>query len=443
MRRLFAVLVVVACGPPSGPTGQDACNQFEPPCCNLPAPGPTCATSPTTCGDNVVETCFDYVEEPESCSQWQPVSETCDGSDVPAVICSSLGYYIGGELGCQSDCMHYDDSQCLACASELVECDSIATPFAETTVGFASSGDLLALATTQSSTTTVTILDQAAQGFAVTAQAMLPVASISSLVSAGSGWLAVSGSTLFSIDTAGDVETTALGGALLNSTIAFGASGSAIVVGLQQSTQDAYTVQAVIVAANGSVVVPAFTVFDVFESNGMPTVAATTDGTSFFVATAGNLARVTSTGTVASDQTGLPSFGAQGPVFVSWAQSIGWYVVRTDTGHYALQPFDATGVPVGGYTVVFPPGDEWQPFPIADGDDLFSILEVQARLDSPVWSMQIARFDSSGAVASPPYEFGVGYPPPTTGPMLTRFGANLAVTWTAASHHFIAILAPP
>ena len=336
----------------------------------------------------------------EGCPSYSPpYVEVCDGTAVAIPSCESRGYY-GGTSSCIR-CSE-DFSACDVCAPSDLDCatsSSIGT-FNDVAV----SGSYIAL-----SSSPIVIFDG------------LTLVSTSTVIPAGivgvpGGWLvATTPPSLQTLDATGTQGTAhQVAGGFVTPAMAYG-GGRVLVAWDEQSV-----VYAAIADPSGTIVVPTF---ELFAGDTTPP-SATSDGTSFFVAAHGNLARITPDG-VRTIAGGFPSSpNAQ----LTWSGTTGWYTSATDVHAYVTQRFDATGGTVGS-AVPIDLGTKVTEF-LADGADLLALFESTSS------RVSIVRIASSGT-AGTSREVGYG-----GDARVARIGAELVVAWNAGGRLGLAHITP-
>jgi len=122
--------------------------------------------------------------------------------------------------------------------------------------------------------------------------------------------------------------------------------------------------------ATGAVIAAPATLFP--STDDAAGTSVTTDGSSFFVAASGRLARITSAGTVAATLTGFPVIAdplSHAAPVVHWGTSYGWFAAQSASDQpWQAQPFDATAAATGSAVAI--PAVESTP--IVAGDDLIT-----------------------------------------------------------------------
>jgi len=315
--------------------------------------------------------------------------EQCDGADLQS--CSELGYY-GGTTTCD-DCV-LNVSGCQVCPSNL-SCTTV--PAFVFTNDVAVSGSYIAFGGSAS----VEIFSS------LTPTTNTSIADVIGIVAVPSGWLVASSNppSLSTLDPSG------VHGSphplVLASAPAMAYAGARVVVAWNQLLGSEWHVYFAIADASANIVVVET---DLFATDGSP-VAATTDGTSFFVAANGRLARIAQDGTH-TVSTGFPGPSQLSDLDLSWSGTTGWYVSHDpSTLEQIVQRFDANGTPVGA-TRTLHPGLDF----LGDGDDL---LGIGADL---VLYRYAPTSESSQTVAQSPVSHVE----------LAHFGGDILVAWNAS-----------
>jgi hypothetical protein len=427
-RGVLVALLVSACGSPGA--AHDAVPDTPPDartsCPSVPSDyPPTCAT---TCGNGVVDDCTTPHLGGEHCTTYTHGLELCDGADLHTT-CADVGYY-GGTPACSSHCT-FDDRGCDVCA---VACTAIAGGF--TSIA-AVSGTHLGIVheATLTGGYAFTILDSG-----LTETASTPIDQVYAITGVPDGWLLVNGSlAVRHVDTNGtlgpSIQVATTGGTATS--LVFGPGGHALLLWNEVVAPDMPRVNAAVLAADGTVVVAPFVLFD---ETTLPEIAtATTDGTSFFVAAKGRLVRLAADGTAAPIVTGYPTEGPHllgAAVQLGWSGSAGWYIVPNDAleQSYTAQRFDATGAAAGA------------PFTITTSTRVTSLRAYGTGLvgsslqqvTTSLWRFAVVAIDATGAQVSST-EVGVTG---ETSPIIEPFGGGVAASWYGAGHEAVALATP-
>jgi hypothetical protein len=334
------------------------------------------------------------------CHCANPAVETCEIGIGPS--CEELGYY-GGTVGCAPTCLASDPVPCDACGPDTLACTktnfpSLSTPnvvVSGSHVGVASRG--------------VHIFDGV--DFVVTPHLYTQV-----LAPVPAGWVAFVqvSLALVTVDLDGTLGTPHP--VLIDGKFpSMSSTGDHVLLAWTPdgSTQTRFA----IADASGNQVVPATDLF----GDGEQFPAATTDGTSFFVAGGGHLARVSPDGTHTVID-GYPVDDTNHATWLTWSGTTGWYVVRGAGDALVAQRFDSNGAIVGG-AIPIDVGETVTDVE-ADGEDLVICWT------SSDGKLHAARVDALGAVGTP-VEVGVtaGIGEVRDIPQLTHLGVQILVAW--------------
>jgi hypothetical protein len=400
MRFAGFVFVFVACAEPTT-------TPHEPP---EPDCEPSCFTS---CGNGVVDTCL--IPQGLGC---MPHQEECDGT--VGASCTDRNYYggTGACIGCT-----FDGSGCDACAVTCVDMPAYLGP------RLAASSTNLAIAhePVQYGPSTLTVLDASLNKVATAQVSYIPFG----IAAVPDGWLLVeranAGLLVQHVDMAGAVSPTQPICELCDfAGVAYGPGGRALVAWTKSSGADGVTTLAVILDASGAVVVQPFEVYRPIYA--YSTVA--TDGTSFFVAAGGRLARVAPDANI-SRTAGFPMDGRS---LVSWSGSTGWYVASSDAtpSNVTAQAFDATGALVGSpVSITTTTGLQ------AYGSELVGTSTLPSA-PYPERRFAITRVAATGAIVAST-EVGVATSPK---PVVVPFGSGVAVAWSMENIAHVALVTP-
>jgi hypothetical protein len=370
------------------------------PCAEPPAGIPACGQQ---CGNNQIDTC--YGNSPMGCHCVVITEELCDGDTRD---CRQWGYY-ANNAACNSQCFDFDRRSCDACPP-TGRCETFPDLGMR---GGAMSGTLLAVA----SSNAVTIFD------GLTKVHDVPITSVYGIVDVPSGgWLVRAGSPpgLSTLDSAG-VRGTAHSIPQEMQGARMAAAGDRVLLAWTAQLSSGWHVAVAIADTSGNIVVPAATILDGVSQY----VEVTSDGTGFFVASDGRLARVAPDGT-STVVTGFPA--SQARPHLVWSGSMGWYVTDTSLTGFVAQRFDATGAKVGtaipfdlGATSVELTGD---------GADLVAARFASARLG-------LVRIDATGTVGADTEvgggEGGVSY--------IGHRGSDFVVAWERPENFQLALVA--
>lgn len=353
------LLVLAACGKSDG--------RFDPNHCPAlgSAPGPVCTAARPTCGDGILQNCwFETLGVDGPCPWYAQHEEQCDGSDVPT--CAALGKG-PGIVSCSADCATANTSACGACGDDprVVEC--AVAPGLEPQSGWpllvasdpaVVGGPYLAAAYP----TDFWVLQHGAQGFSDVYAAEVPLQFATvSVAPAPDGWFIAGASSTGEVSVIrSDVRATTATSQVVTAaasvgavSIAYGPGGHALVAWVEY-VPDASSVmhpqtRFAIVDTTGAVIGAPATLFP--STDDAAGTSVTTDGTSFFVAASGKLARITSAGSVAAVLTGFPTIAdplSRVAPAVRWGTSTGWFAVQQASGQpWSAQAFDATGATTG------------------------------------------------------------------------------------------------
>ena len=118
--------------------GGDCCAAHGGPGCdNVACTAQVCATNPACCSSGWDQSCADTADaicnacDPGVCGNGSiEQGEVCDGADLDAESCVSLGFDVG-TLGCAGDCLSYDTSSCLAYTGDCCDPAGDDTPGCE------------------------------------------------------------------------------------------------------------------------------------------------------------------------------------------------------------------------------------------------------------------------------------------------------------------------
>lgn len=363
MKYIAVVCALAACQSPAAQPDAAPDSGYVSPC--HPQAGPLCRD---TCGNGVVDDCQVSHLHGEECIDFVWTREKCDGD---AIACTSLDYYGG-------------TASCAQCAVNAATCDPC-PPDAELCSSFASG----AFAAGPGPNTIVRgtfgildVFDVQGTALASTAQYTIPSFNPVAIAAVPNGWIAVSEVLgVVHVSDTGIVSSATNIPSLNADTIsATYAAGRVLIVWKMTDGVHAATVD----ASNGSLI--GGTV-DVFSEPSRPSV--TTDGTAFFVAIPGHLAKVLGDGTIAASTAfgGNPQLSIQ----VTCAGTTCWYVAPTSTAYdsFFAQRFDENAASVGA-PVTIAPGFALSTF-LADGSDLLALQWVVSTA-----RFQILRFNSAG-----------------------------------------------
>ncbi len=438
MRALsWMVVALAACGGPSESQTPDASVQPDARVCPGPPSGyERCAS---TCGNSAIDTCYEVHvpgEGPYPCTSYPLGPEDCDGSQI-ALSCAEYGYY-GGALACTQAC-EYDPGDCDACGSDahVVTCQpmtGVATRMAQADPSTPGQPRMMILGPNG-----LHIIDTA---LADVASVTIPSNLYYTHAGVRGGWvvanaMVVTALQLTRVDTNGSVgpTTTIMHEPLGTLAMAYGPSDRTLVAWIESSTS--WEIWFAILDANMNVVAQPQKL--VGPAGNLNRVSATSDGTSFFIATLGQLHRIAADGSVVSTTSGLPqardSLGPS-PFDIYATATGGWFVLFTGNTSqpYQAQRFDTSGALVGGTVALATTGYLYS-F-IADGADLLATMSTP--LNDKVSAHSLVRFDATGAIASS-IEVGRGsWLAPAA-----RFGANVLVSWQlTASDGELALVTP-
>lgn len=362
------------------------------------SPNPTCevptdlCSYPHPCDHNNQRDDSCYVQLLPGHCTYVPgyMPEQCDGADVKS--CTELGYY-GGTTAC-NDCI-LDVSGCEICPIN-VSCTTV-SGFVFTN-DVAVGGAYIAFGGSAS----VEIFSS------LTPIANSPIADVVGVAAVPGGWLVASSNppSLSTLDVAGvRGPPRAL---VLASAPTMASAGGRVVIAWNQLIGTEWHVYFAIADASANIVVPET---DLFATDGS-TVAATTDGTSFFVGANGRLARIAQDGTrTITSGFPYPPQMWDGYVDLSWSGTSGWYVSRDPTTlDYVVQRFDSSGAMVGAPRVLHAGVDF-----LGDGDDLLGIGK----------DLILYRYTPTGETSQ-----AVAYSP-LTHVALAHFGSDTLVAWNA------------
>jgi hypothetical protein len=355
----LAIVIALAAGCGSEATHDDAAVP-----CATPRDVPSCAV---TCGNSELDVC--YMQGPECLVVVS--SEACDG----AVSCADAGYF-GGTASCASDCSAIDDTDCDACAPDI-DC---ATYAAALPAAVAVSGSHVAVGTLSG----IDIFD------GVRLVKHVGATYARSLVPVPNGWLVIASqpTRIFALDRDG---TQGRSSPLDDVDTSITAAGDRAVLAWRVMDD----VHVAFADAHGETMVPASSLIPAGITISPGTA---TDGTSFFVGAAGQLAWIAADGTRAIR--GLfPSSLSNDVVTLRWSGTVGWYISwNRRISAFTAQRFTATGTKVGG-SVYVDVGDAPLDF-LADGDDLLVLRQRATKYE-------IVRLDAMGATRSV-LEIGAG-----------------------------------
>jgi hypothetical protein len=385
MWRLVIVAVLIACK--GGSSAPDAAWAPPCPCAVEPANIPPCGFA--TCGNGIVDTCF--VRSPMGCHCVTVVRETCETTK-----CESLGFY-GNAIPCSANCQFVDPRRCNACAPENIVCR--VNVIGEPPQQLAASASHIAVATPSN----IAIFDGSLNVQIVVAP------NARDLVAVPTGWLVVTATARFHLDRAGTIGMS-IAGTTTDPAAAYGAGGN---VGIAWAQNGA--VRFTIVTTTGVEVIAGSDLF----TGSKPSAAS--DGTSFFVGAAGQLARIAADGT-RTIATGFPLRANERVYVVN-----GWYASVVGNSLVG-QRFDASGAVVGTAITVDLGGPILDL--VADGTDLVVLRRTG--------HIELVRVSSAGTMSAP-REVGGGDP---VG-QLDHMGTSFAVSWGSVSQLEIALATPP
>lgn len=389
-----------------------------------------------TCGNGMLDRCSMafYIDE-TLC--WRIVDEPCDGT-LNTSRCESLGYY-GGTPSCSVECQ-FDDRGCDACAPS-VACTAFAIsgPATSLVASDPSTPGPLTLALTTShsgpgASSVITRFDQGASGFVQVGQ--VPSSRPVKIAVTG-GWFAADffDSGIDVLDSSGNfVVSKPLFTSPGNVAMSYGPGAHALVT---SSSYNAATL-ATVFDASGATVAPPFVIFPPADAVTVSKIA--TDGTSFFAAGRGQLARIGADGSGLSVTSGFPVGRDRSWPEVSWDGTSGWYVVSDSVAAprvHTAQRFDATGAKVGA-SVTITPGILLSDHIEAYGTGLLAISMDGATSEQKV---ELVRLDATGAVMAT-YELGVGQDRLDFDPTFVRCGSQIAVTWFGAQQRQLTLVTP-
>jgi hypothetical protein len=413
-------LVYAGCGDPA--VTPDAGSR-----CPTPPAVPLCSA---TCGNNVIDECTTPHPFGEACTTYTTDPEPCDGTG-SASICTELGYF--GGVGSCSRC-ELTDRGCDACAPGVV-CTTHALPIPVT---LQASGSHLGVVTKPVSfddTKSFTVFDAT-----FTQVARLPLDELPMVTNVPDGWLLVEPtfSKIHHVTTSGVVTTQQNVFAYVGPATAFTSGpGNRALLLLEEAV--VHHVRAALFESDGTLVGAPFVLFDAASDPLAATSAVTSDGTSFFVAVKGRLARVSSDGTIASVESGFPVAGsAIVPTTVTWSGTTGWYIVPTDTTlrSYIAQRFDANAAKVGTPLMLLttPAIKQW----IAHGAGLVGMTQTPPSPKSYPVSNALRVFDSTAALIAS-HDVGLGLDGAIA---IAPLGAAIAVGWYGALDLQLAVVTP-
>lgn len=345
--------------------------------------------------------------------------EVCDSN---TTACTALGY-LAGTAACGHLCT-FDISTCAACetTSSVLECRQLASSFGMS-VTTTTAGPELAI----SPPNHIALYGRDASGLVSIADVNLDL--VEGLLPIPNGWITLQPpgrlSTLDAAGTPGSVisDPTDPGSDVA---LAYGAGGR-VIEAWSTIVQQMFVTKIRIADTSANIVVPAATIAMAAKQM----LAATSDGTSFFVMTAGQITQIGSDGTIGATTSGYPLVQLGLPVLFAWGTTGGWFVGAQGTSPpYEAQRFDATGAKVGAPIEI---SDSVLGFNV-DGDDLIATTGS----GTPT-SLALARITPSGVITRSP-QVGVtdGY---GNGNEVVRFGPDLLVSWVGASQGQLARVA--
>jgi len=394
-----------------------------------PRPGyPECGLDfSLTCGNGVVDNCIQTVPSNDGapmCPTYRPMTEECDGSAGPS--CSNIGYF-GGAAACTSHC-HFDPRGCSACG--VADC---VTSQEAVQVGLATNSGHIAIAYEQAAE--VTIFDDAAPGLEPLVTTMY-ADPIEAIVGVPNGWLvATSGSIdIHALANDGTHVGDSAAGLGEKPMMVYGPGGHAVLVG-QEIVNSHPDLWAAVIDANANTIVAPFVLAPPSDDNLTPSL--TTDGTSFFVGTRGQVTRLDANGAVVSMTTGFPTSQSQVTALsISWSGTTGWYVLEDlNQGTTTAQAFDATGAPLG---LPISNLGSFMTVPVADGTGLLAITPTTL---TPRLHLNLVSLDATGAVVS---TTELGATDQDVDVRLGRFDAtHVAITWQGAGKRELALVSEP
>jgi hypothetical protein len=409
VRCLLALVLLASCFE-HGSHPPDADDHFV---CN--PPGQICTSRPEPCGNNRIDDCWSPIMPGQHCT-FTPSEEVCDGTALP-LTCEQLGFS-GGTIACSLTCATFDTSGCTACAPNT-QCTQLAFNFVN---DLAVSGTFVGV--------------ESANGVALfnglTPIAQVTITNAKALVGTSQGFIVATSAppTLSTLDTTGARGALhALPAQATAPVMAF--AGGRVIIVWPQFANAAWHVFGAITDDSANILVPAFDLFTTAGSG--VSVAAVSDGTSFFVAADGLLARVALDGTT-SVTTGFPvQSGTEGVTDLAWDGTTGWYIHydRAMPETHLIQRFDAAGARVGAVESVAG---------AAQLDYTSTGAELRVLRWAPVSSTPRGIFITRPTASGDVFERIVGASPQFGHAQVARLGTQTVVAWQTTEKLNLAIV---
>jgi len=369
-----------------------------------------------TCGNSTIDTCYTRHDIGEACPEYTQAPEACDHNSED---CSALGY-LGGTAMCTTSCS-FDVTTCSVCETTgiVVDCEATDGLGGTLTVTTTADGPELAVAGAygvtlyrRDSNGLVLIGDNVAQGYALAAP--YP-----------NGWImTASDGVVVTMGADGTVGSVVSDGTPVNATRVIAYGNGRVLQAWAGGLQQPIGTQIRIFDTSLNLLVGP----TVMSTAPTQTLAATSDGTSFFVMTAGQITRIGMDGTVLGTTPGYPTFAT--PRLFAWGTTGGWFAGATGgSPPFSAQRFDATGTAVGAPIGISDPVLSFA----VDGDDLLATIGS----GTPA-ALALERITPAGMVTRSS-TIGIGVV--ADGVFAARFGPDVVVSWFAANRARLARVA--